>query len=418
MSESALERSSRLRTSLLDGVKTFHLTLHEGLTSVYLSQVARPMSLLREQGLAVDLVVFARVGESLRGVARRRWKARKQEIQRDFGLELHLLRAPPSRAPRLWSEGKGLAVWYRKRRDPATLVRFHCRGPYSTTVALSLRDRYPEVQVVFDCRGVTGAEYAYERGYPEVEAAPPEVRLAAEALEARERHVAQSADAVICVSEAMSRVVQCRWGVSASKLSVVPCCTDARAGIKATEARDVLRRQLGLNDRFVVLYSGSVAPWQMPEESIGLFKRMRALRAETHLLVLTTQPKRFYALLERAGVQSEHSTVLSMPHSEVPKYLSAGDAALLIRERCLVNEVASPVKFAEYLAAGLPVILSGGVGDYSELVRHCRLGVVLEQLPSQAPDDQIARFFDNINETSRRFCQEVAMRKFDWAVYL
>lgn len=399
-------------------MRTFHLTLHEGLTSVYLSQVARPMSQLRERGLAVDLVVFARIGELLRGTARRRWKSRRQEIQRDFGLELHLLRAPPSRAPRLWSEANGLAAWYRKRRDPAIPVRFHCRGPNSAAVALSLRSRCPEVQVLFDCRGVTGAEYAYERGYPVVEAAPPDVRLAAEALEARERHVARSANTMICVSEAMSRVVQSRWCVPASKISVVPCCTDVRAGTKAAEARHALRRQLGLQDRFVVLYNGSLASWQMPGECIRLFQRMRALRSDAHWLVLTTQPEQFRVHLQRAGVQSEHATILSVSHSEVSQYLSVGDAALLIRERCLVNEVASPVKFAEYLAAGLPVIISEGVGDYSELVREHRLGVVLKRIPSQSPDGLIVRLFDELNETSRRSCQNAALRKLDWAVHL
>jgi hypothetical protein len=50
-----------------------------------------------------------------------------------------------------------------------------------------------------------------------------------------------------------------------------------------------------------------------------------------------------------------------------------------------VNEVASPVKFGEYLASGLPVVMSAGIGDYSELVRRKKVGVILKGRPASAP---------------------------------
>jgi hypothetical protein len=70
-------------------------------------------------------------------------------------------------------------------------------------------------------------------------------------------------------------------------------------------------------------------------------------------------------------------TVVSVPHEEVAGYLAAADVGLLLREPCAVNEVASPVKFGEYLASGTPVILSEGIGDYSNLTRRENVGLVL-----------------------------------------
>ena len=77
------------------------------------------------------------------------------------------------------------------------------------------------------------------------------------------------------------------------------------------------------------------------------------------------------------GVPVEHMTIISVPHDRVPAYLAAGDGGLLLRERSLINEVASPVKFGEYLASGTPVIISDGIGDYSALTRRERVGLVL-----------------------------------------
>ena len=53
--------------------------------------------------------------------------------------------------------------------------------------------------------------------------------------------------------------------------------------------------------------------------------------------------------------------------------LAACDYGILIRENTVTNQVASPTKFAEYLASGLPVIISPNLGDYSAFVEthHC-----------------------------------------------
>jgi len=51
----------------------------------------------------------------------------------------------------------------------------------------------------------------------------------------------------------------------------------------------------------------------------------------------------------------------------------------------VTNQVASPTKFAEYLAAGMPVIISERIGDFSGMVRHHQLGIVID------PDQVIPR---------------------------
>jgi glycosyltransferase involved in cell wall biosynthesis len=104
-----------------------------------------------------------------------------------------------------------------------------------------------------------------------------------------------------------------------------------------------------------------------------------------------------------------------VPHGEIQNYLAVGDLGLLLRERNSVNRVASPVKFAEYLACGLPVLVSPGVGDFSHFVCAEHVGYVLE------PGLPLARVVSEIRDNRSAFrvrCQEVAARNFDGDRYL
>ena len=57
---------------------------------------------------------------------------------------------------------------------------------------------------------------------------------------------------------------------------------------------------------------------------------------------------------------------------DVTSYLKLADYGLLIRENTVTNSVASPVKFAEYLNAGLNVIISPVLKDFTEFVKGIR----------------------------------------------
>jgi glycosyltransferase involved in cell wall biosynthesis len=94
----------------------------------------------------------------------------------------------------------------------------------------------------------------------------------------------------------------------------------------------------------------------------------------------------------------------------VPEYLAAGDLGLLLRDPHPVNRVASPVKFAEYLAAGLPVLVSPGVGDAAAIVERERVGFV--HRPRRALGAVMAQVAADRAGYGVR-CREAARRLFD-----
>jgi hypothetical protein len=52
----------------------------------------------------------------------------------------------------------------------------------------------------------------------------------------------------------------------------------------------------------------------------------------------------------------------------------------LLRENNIVNKVASPTKYGEYLRCGVKLIMTEGIGDFSGLTKSKYFGIVLKDL--------------------------------------
>jgi hypothetical protein len=98
---------------------------------------------------------------------------------------------------------------------------------------------------------------------------------------------------------------------------------------------------------------------------------------------------------------------LKVAASEVPEYLVSADYGLLIREKSVTNKVASPVKFAEYLACGLPVIISEQLGDYTAFVERSQCGFLSSRIPAGKPD-----------QSTREKMKNISLRNFTKSSYL
>ena len=60
-------------------------------------------------------------------------------------------------------------------------------------------------------------------------------------------------------------------------------------------------------------------------------------------------------------------------------FLSKMQYGFLIRDSIPINNVASPIKLAEYLSCGISVIISKSLYAYADLVKKYNAGIVVEQ---------------------------------------
>ena len=227
---------------------------------------------------------------------------------------------------------------------------------------------------------------------------------------------------VTCVSQAMVESLQDRYpALSPDKFCVVPCCPHVESFTQAVAGRDAVRRELGLQDKFVVSYLGSLVWYQLPEESLRVFRLIRSHCPQAHFLAITTDPDKMRVLTEQAGLAPQDVTIRSVPPPEVPRLLVASDLGLMLRDTTETNRVASPVKFGEYLAAGVPVAVSTHLGDCTGIVDRARLGVVVNLEDDDAAlSAQLKQFLDSTEpqDAWRSRCQDYARQHLSWQRYL
>jgi glycosyltransferase involved in cell wall biosynthesis len=221
------------------------------------------------------------------------------------------------------------------------------------------------------------------------------------------------ADGILCVSERLRR--RCRgWRPDAAKKAVViPCCYDPNLARRDDPTVEHLRIELGLDSTrdFVLVYAGSLSAWNRPDLILAAYHAVRAAHAGTKLLLLTGSATEARAIFGR----ETEVIIRSVAHTDIQHYLVLADLGLLLRDRSSVNRVASPVKFAEYLACGVPVLVSPGVGDFPDLVAKEGVGYVFRE------GLQLERVVSEVRgqrATLRRRCVEVAARHFDGDRYL
>ena len=141
--------------------------------------------------------------------------------------------------------------------------------------------------------------------------------------------------------------------------------------------REEVRRREGLTNQEVLIFPGSVGLWHHIDATLRLVKRLMRDRPNLHFVALTPQVEAMESRLQAILPPGRHRA-LRAPHDEVPGWLNAADAALLLRAPHPVNAVAAPTKFAEYVLCGLPTLISDGIGDYSEFVRRHDAGILVD----------------------------------------
>jgi len=189
---------------------------------------------------------------------------------------------------------------------------------------------------------------------------------------------------------------------------VVPCCVAAPlSDEEVARRREQARERLRLDSRMVIGYLGSAAAWQQADAIVEAFSQIVCRLPEAHLLVLTPDIGAFEKLLAANEVPASRVTLLSLGHSEVPDYLPAMDVGVLLREESVVNRVASPTKFAEYLASGVPVLTTDVLEHFARLVRSEGVGIVWH---APRPDAQELEEFIRFLERAVQDRQSVATR--------
>ena len=199
-----------------------------------------------------------------------------------------------------------------------------------------------------------------------------------------ERIFFRDADAVVMLTKQIKKELVAQephLANRAAAIEVIPCCVDAKRFDISIESRLAYREQRNWQCRRVVIYAGKLGPWYLPEEMARFIAVVRCRDPRFFFQVLTqSDPLLMQQPLQAAGVQPEDYDIRYAVPDELPLILTAADAALSFVIPSYSKRASSPTKVAEYLAAGLPIVTTAGIGDLDEMLGGNRLGVVVRDL--------------------------------------
>ncbi len=255
----------------------------------------------------------------------------------------------------------------------------HCRSYFPTMLAVALQGRLG-FRTIFDSRSLFvdecvavgllapgGGAHARWRG-----------------LEAWMLHEAAVS---VGVSKPMIRIMRERS--AKARLELIPCCVDVDTFRWDPVVREQMRREEGWEQTTVVVFEGNIGRFSDLPTCIGYFKRIERHSGDAVFLVITPAAARqVREECRRGGLPDDRLRVVSVPHGEVWKWLSAADVGLHTLGRDVDKGTRLGIKFVEYLSCGLPVVCTPSVGGAAEVVREYGVGVVVE-LQDPACDDKL-----------------------------
>lgn len=189
--------------------------------------------------------------------------------------------------------------------------------------------------------------------------------------------VLRAADRVIAVSREL-RDWLIGVGVAPERVTVLPNGVDMGRFEATAQAREEIRGVLGLTDRPVVGFLGTLKPWHGTGtllRAVALLHRSGLARdLAPRLLIVGEGPERadLETAARREGIAEAVIFTGAVPHERVPAYLAAMDIAVAPYGQ-VGHFYFSPLKLFEYMAAGRPVV-AAAIGQIRECIRHGETG--------------------------------------------
>ena len=219
------------------------------------------------------------------------------------------------------------------------------------------------------------------------------------------------------VSSYTAELLRTEYG--ARDVTVIPSCVDINSYRQPASEREAIRRELGISpDEVLVVYAGGTHRYQMIPEMLRVWEQM-AENERIRFLLLTHETER------SSGLESElpesRLIRMSVDRDRVAAYLAASDVGFLLRTSHPLNRTASPIKFGEYLASGLSVISSPGLGDISRLIEENDVGVLVETGNPEAAAQVSTRHIETLrasNTSDADRSRALARTHFDWAAHV
>jgi glycosyltransferase involved in cell wall biosynthesis len=226
------------------------------------------------------------------------------------------------------------------------------------------------------------------------------------ALKAIERLALRRSSAIVTLTEASVPILKSdpRFGLPAAPITVIPTCVDLQRFRPPTREPEA--------GPFILGYVGSFGTWYMLDETVALFAALLNREPEARFVIANRNDHEVIrSALGRNAVPSCSVQLVSARYAQIPDIIGRMDAGVCFVRPQFSKISSAPTKFAEYLACGVPVVATEGVGDMAGIIRKGRVGLVVSRFDAEELDAIAGRLMElradrNIPERCRAVAQE------------
>lgn len=180
--------------------------------------------------------------------------------------------------------------------------------------------------------------------------------------------------------------------------------------------RDECLRKLGLDvDQFYVGFMGTLARWSGVEILADAASILHEEYDEIEFIIISGTPSKggFKESVHKRGLGNSFHFFGPVAWRKIPRYLSALDVG--VTPLTPHNTGGDPLKNYEYMASGLPIIVSD-VNNMGEMVEREQCGLVFQPGSPQSLKDRIITLYEN-HELRQKFgknARTAVQERYDW----
>jgi colanic acid biosynthesis glycosyl transferase WcaI len=219
-------------------------------------------------------------------------------------------------------------------------------------------------------------------------------------------------DRIVVVTPAFEDHLVKHWGVPREKISVIENGVETQQF--APESASELRRELGVEEKFVVSYIGTMGMAHGLETILEAATQLQPRSAEIVFLMTGegAEKDRIVGLARQRGLNNV-CFIDQQPREKVPAHISASDVCLVPLRKNELFKTVIPTKMLEFMSCARPIIL-GVDGQARGILEEARAGLAIEPENSAALANAICYLAANreIAREMGRSGREHIVRKF------
>ena len=367
---------------------------------VYQSQIIDWLELFNKNGLNFELIQIFQI----QSILKKNHKKQKQKIKNAFSFKTHFWYLFPN-------------VYFFRLFDKYIfylyLIRSIYKYPYLVFFSRAdiggemvfLKKIYPnKIKFIYDLRGAWVEEHLWSIKKNNSYSIKQYRNLSR--IYYSEFLRQKVADKIFVVSNTLKDYFINHYNSKAEKFVLYPCLSSSDKFYFDVYLRIQSREELGFeNEDIVFVYSGGVLnKYHIPDSIIRMFDRISKYESRAKLLLLIKKSSK--DLKEQISNNKNIKLIEGVPNNKVVDFLNAADYGFLLRENIILNNVAFPTKFAEYLLSGLPVIISESLIDCVKYCKKYNSGFVVSNSDVEKIEDFSPKLLINLNFDKNKIAKD------------